>query len=215
MHVFEREVNGCRYRIAAQSVWDSERGRSVARQVVLGPAAPPPAADLGATRTVGTRAVGDVGALVWVAEQLDLVGHIDRACGGAGARNGPSVGEVAVAVAVQRACMPGPKCRLAAFLDGSLPRVSCLPGATFTGQAYHRLAQQVTDSQLEQAQVEIAKAAVGRFQLTTNVLAFGDLMILGMAFPNIFGIYFLTGKVRASLDDYWTKLKNGQFQTYK
>src|SRR6266436_2234822 len=69
MHVFEREVNGHRYRIAAQSVWDPDRGRTVARQVVLGPAAPPPVADLRATRTVGTRAVGDVGALIWVADQ--------------------------------------------------------------------------------------------------------------------------------------------------
>ena len=64
MHIFEREVNGHRYRIAAQSVWDAERGRSVARQVVLGPAEPPPLADLRATHTVGTRGVGDVGALI-------------------------------------------------------------------------------------------------------------------------------------------------------
>ena len=78
MHIFEREVNVHLYRIAAQSVWDVHKGRSVARQVVLGPVAAPPIADLSATRTVGTRAVGDVGALVWVAEQLDLIGHIDR-----------------------------------------------------------------------------------------------------------------------------------------
>ena len=82
MHIFEREVSGRRYRIAAQSVWDAKAGRSVARQVVLGPVAPPALANLGATRTVGMRALGDVGALVWVAEQLDLVAHIDRACGG-------------------------------------------------------------------------------------------------------------------------------------
>jgi hypothetical protein len=31
--------------------------------------------------------VGDVGALVWVAEQLDLIGHIDRACPGLGAKD--------------------------------------------------------------------------------------------------------------------------------
>jgi transposase len=172
MHVFEREVNGHRYRIAAQSVWDSARGRSVARQVVLGPAEPPPVADLGATRTVGTRAVGDVGALAWVAEQLDLVGHIDRACGSFGAKGGPSVGEFAVAVAIQRACTPGPKRDLEEFLDGSVPRVSCLPGSAFSGQAYHRLAQQITESQLERAQVAIAKAAVARFELSTDVLAF-------------------------------------------
>ncbi len=100
MHVFERDVNGRRYRIAAQSVWDPVRSRSVARQTVLGPATAAPVADLAATRTVGTQAVGDVGALIWVAEQLDLIGHIDRACGNLGAKGGPSVGELAVAVAV-------------------------------------------------------------------------------------------------------------------
>jgi transposase len=172
MHIFEREVNGHRYRIAAQSVWDPVRGRSVARQVVLGPVASPPVADLRATRTVGTRAVGDVGALIWVAEQLDLLGHIDRACDKFGAKGGPSVGELAVAVAIQRACAPGPKRELGEFLDGSVPRLSCLPGSAFSGQAFHRVAQQVTDGDLERAQVAIAQAAVARFDLTTDVLAF-------------------------------------------
>jgi transposase len=172
MHVFERMVNGHRYRIAAQSVWDPARGRSVARQVVLGPAAPPPVADLGATRTVGTRAVGDVGALIWVAEQLDLIGHIDRACGNLGAKQGPSVGELTVAVAIQRACSPGPKRDLAGFLDCCVPRLSCLPGSAFSGQAFHRVAQQVTEHALVQAQVAISKAAVARFKLSADVLAF-------------------------------------------
>lgn len=172
MHIFERQVNGRRYRIAAQSVWDAKRGRSVARQVVLGSAEPPQVADLASTQTVGTRGVGDVGALIWVAEQLDLIGQIDRACPGVGAQGGPTVGELAVAVAIQRACAPGPKCELGEFLDGSLPRLSCLPGSAFTGQAFHRVAQQVTDEQLEQAQVAIAKAAVGRFVLSADVLAF-------------------------------------------
>jgi hypothetical protein len=172
MHVFEREVNGHRYRIAAQSVWDPARGRSVARQVVLGPATPPPVADLGATRTVGTRGVGDVGALIWVAEQLDLIAHLDRACGHLGAKGGPSVGELAVAVAIQRACAPGPKRDLGGFLDGSVPRLSCLPGAAFSGQAFHRVAQQVTAHALEQAQVAISQAAVARFHLSADVLAF-------------------------------------------
>jgi transposase len=172
MHIFEREIDGRRYRIAAQSVWDSERGRSVARQAVLGPADPPPRADLGETRTVGTKAVGDVGALLWVAEQLDLVGHIDRACAGHGAKDGPSVGEMVLAVALQRTCAPGPKRDLSEFLDGSVPRVSCLPASAFTGQVFYRIAQRVTESELELAQVAIAKAAVGRFNLSTNVLAF-------------------------------------------
>ena len=40
-------------------------------------------------------------------------------------------------------------------------------------------------------------------------------MILGMAFPNLLGIYFLTGKVDERLRDYWGKLKAGEFKTYK
>lgn len=172
MHIFEREMGGRRYRVAAQSVWDSARGRSVARQAVLGPADAAPTADLGETRIVGTRAVGDVGALLWVAEQLDLIGHIDRTCAGHGAKNGPSVGEIVLAVALQRACDPGPKRDLAEFLDSSVPRASCLPGSMFTGQAFHRIAQRVTESELEAAQVCLAKAAVGRFALSASVLAF-------------------------------------------
>jgi alanine or glycine:cation symporter, AGCS family len=36
-----------------------------------------------------------------------------------------------------------------------------------------------------------------------NVLQFSDLMILGMAFPNLIGVFILSGKVRKQLDAYW------------
>src|ERR1700736_4881411 len=172
MNIFEREVGGRRYRIASQSVWDSDRQRPFARQVVLGPADPPPVADLALVRTIGTQRVGDAGALVWVAEQLDLIGLIDRACGQKGPEDGPTIGEMVVAVAIQRACAPRAKCHLAAFLESCLPRVSCLPASAFTGQAFHRLAAEVTEEQLEKPQIEIARAAVERFDLSTCVLAF-------------------------------------------
>ena len=172
MNVFERQVAGRRYRVASQSLWDSAKQRPFARQAMLGPADPPPVADLGLTRTVGTRRVGDVGALVWVAEQLDLIKLIDQACGLRRSTDGPTMGEMVLAVAVQRACAPAAKCHLAAFLEASLPRVSCLPASAFTGQAFHRLAAQVTDEQLEKAQIEIARAAARRFELSTDVLAF-------------------------------------------
>jgi hypothetical protein len=172
MNVFERKVAGRRYRVASQSLWDPARQRPFARQAVLGPADPPPVADLASTCTVGTRRVGDVGALVWVAEQLDLIKLIDQACGLTGPIEGPTIGEMVLAVAVQRACAPAAKCHLAAFLETCLPRVSCLPDSAFTGQAFHRLAAQVTDEQLEKAQIEIARAATRQFELSTDVLAF-------------------------------------------
>ncbi len=48
-----------------------------------------------------------------------------------------------------------------------------------------------------------------------NVLDFGDLMILGMAFPNLFGVFLLSGKVKRDLDSYWDKYKAGEFKVYK
>jgi 1,6-anhydro-N-acetylmuramate kinase len=47
----------------------------------------------------------------------------------------------------------------------------CLPPAAFTGQVFHRLAAQVTDAQLENAQIEITRAAVRHFALSADVLA--------------------------------------------
>ena len=172
MNIFERQVGGRRYRIASQSLWDPAKQRPFARQAVLGSADPAPVADLAATCTVGTRLVGDIGALVWVAEQLDLIRLIDQACGLKAPRGGPTVGEMVLAVAVQRACAPAAKCHLAAFLDSCVPRLSCLPGSAFTGQSFHRLAAQVTDKHLEKAQIEIARSVIRRFELSTDVLAF-------------------------------------------
>ncbi|MFK5954829.1 MAG: alanine/glycine:cation symporter family protein [Planctomycetota bacterium] len=48
-----------------------------------------------------------------------------------------------------------------------------------------------------------------------NVLEFGDLMILGMAFPNVLGVAILSGGVSQDLKVYWTKLKAGEFATFK
>lgn len=172
MNIFERVIGGRRYRIAAQSLWDRVRQRPFARQTVLGPADGAPVADLSQTRTVGTRRIGDIGALAWIAEQLDVVRAIDRACGTSGPQTGPTAGEMVLAVATQRACAPGAKRHLRTFLASCVPRVSCLPTAAFTGQTFHRLAAHVTEEQLAQAQIVIARAAVGRFALATDVLAF-------------------------------------------
>ena len=103
---------------------------------------------------------------------MDLIKLIDQACCLNGPAGGPSIGEMVLAVAVQRACSPAAKCHLAAFLESCVPRGSCLPASAFTGQAFHRLAVQVNDEHLEKAQIAIARAAVRRFELATDVLAF-------------------------------------------
>lgn len=45
----------------------------------------------------------------------------------------------------------------------------------------------------------------------TSVMDFSDLMILGMAFPNILGAVLLSSKVKERLDSYWAELKAGKF----
>ena len=45
-----------------------------------------------------------------------------------------------------------------------------------------------------------------------NVLDFSDLMILGMAFPNILGLFILSSTVREKLDHYWGRLQSGEMK---
>jgi AGCS family alanine or glycine:cation symporter len=48
----------------------------------------------------------------------------------------------------------------------------------------------------------------------TAVVDFGDMMILGMAFPNLIGVMLLSGQIKADLDVYWRKLRAGEFPRY-
>jgi AGCS family alanine or glycine:cation symporter len=55
---------------------------------------------------------------------------------------------------------------------------------------------------------------LGSVVSATSVLEFGDLMILGMAFPNVLGVVILSGKVRTLMDKYLTGLKAGEYKIY-
>ncbi|MGB0933641.1 MAG: alanine/glycine:cation symporter family protein [Lishizhenia sp.] len=47
------------------------------------------------------------------------------------------------------------------------------------------------------------------------VLDFSDLMILGMAFPNILGLLILSGEVKADMKDYFERIKSGAIARFK
>jgi AGCS family alanine or glycine:cation symporter len=55
-------------------------------------------------------------------------------------------------------------------------------------------------------------AFLGSIVTAKNVLDFSDLMILGMAFPNILGVLLLSGKVRAMLTEYTGMLDSGEIK---
>ena len=47
------------------------------------------------------------------------------------------------------------------------------------------------------------------------VIDFSDMMILAMAFPNILGLYLMSGEVRADLRDYLSRVKSGAIKKFK
>lgn len=58
----------------------------------------------------------------------------------------------------------------------------------------------------------LAATFAGAVLGSTNVLAFGDMMILGIAFPNLLGVFLLRRHVKSELDDYWARLKSGSLR---
>ena len=58
----------------------------------------------------------------------------------------------------------------------------------------------------------LAFVFLGSIVSATNILELGDLMIMGMAVPNILGVLLLSGGVKRDLDEYWRRLKAGDFE---
>ena len=56
---------------------------------------------------------------------------------------------------------------------------------------------------------------LGSVSTLSNIIDFSDMMILGMAFPNIIGGIILSPHIKAMLNEYWDRLKSGQMKTYK
>jgi AGCS family alanine or glycine:cation symporter len=56
---------------------------------------------------------------------------------------------------------------------------------------------------------------VGAASNLGSVIAFSDMMILAMAFPNIIGLLILMPEIKRDLNDYWSKLKSGEIKRYK
>jgi AGCS family alanine or glycine:cation symporter len=55
-------------------------------------------------------------------------------------------------------------------------------------------------------------ACLGAIFQANAVIDFGDMMILGMAFPNIVGVVLLSGRIKRELDVYLGKLRSGTFE---
>ena len=56
---------------------------------------------------------------------------------------------------------------------------------------------------------------LGSMTALGNVIGFSDMMILGMAFPNIIGGIILSPQIKACLQEYWGRLQRGEMKRYK
>lgn len=56
---------------------------------------------------------------------------------------------------------------------------------------------------------------VGAASSLNNVMDFSDLMILGMAFPNILGMVLLSGEVKQDMKEYMGRVKSGIIKKYR
>ena len=48
----------------------------------------------------------------------------------------------------------------------------------------------------------------------TSVMDFADAMVLAMAFPNMIGLYIMSGEVKSMLDSYRARIAKGDIQPY-
>lgn len=61
----------------------------------------------------------------------------------------------------------------------------------------------------------LATLIIGSSMQLNSVMGFADSMILAMAFPNMIGLYIMSGEVKKMLDDYLARVKSGQIAQTK
>ncbi len=170
MYLFKKIVKGRSYLIAATTERVAGKKHPVSRQVSLGPAETDEAFVPSLCVEAGFKRVGDIAALAAVAEELGVLEAFNAEAPRVG--TGPTLGELVLAVALQRVCAPGAKRELPDFLDSCLPRFCTLRNALFTGQTFHRVTRAFTQESYDKVQLAIAAAACKSYRLKTDVLAY-------------------------------------------
>ena len=61
----------------------------------------------------------------------------------------------------------------------------------------------------------VAFVFLGAVSRLANVIDFSDMMVLGMAFPNIIGGVLLSPRIKERLQEYWDRLRRGEMKRYK
>jgi transposase len=162
-------------------------GRSkVVRQVYLGRAEDIERrlAETAEPKSVQARSFGAVAAAWKLCCELEVAGAIDRALGAAGGRRqGPSVGEMIMLAAINRACKPRSKRQLGDWHQRTaLMRLLPAEQKALSSQRFWDAMHVVSDEAIAKAETEIVKRCIERYEIelrpliydTTNFQTFVD-----------------------------------------
>ncbi len=132
-------------------------------------------------KAVVVRSFGAVAAALKVASELELAAAIDRALGGA--HGSPSVGEMIMLAAINRACRPCSKRQLGDWHGRTaLARLMPRPSTALSSQRFWDAMDAVSDEAIAKAETEIVKRCIERYEIelrpliydTTNFATFVD-----------------------------------------
>jgi transposase len=132
-------------------------------------------------KAVVVRSFGAAAAAFKVARELDVAGAIDRALGGA--HGSPSVGEMIMLAAINRACRPCSKRQLGDWYGRTaLARLMPRPPTALSSQRFWDAMHAVSDEAIAKAETEIVKRCIERYGIelrplvydTTNFATFID-----------------------------------------
>ena len=149
------------------------RAEDIERRLAEGPGEP---------RAIEVRGFGAVAAVLRLARELGVAEAIDRRLGARRGR-GPSVGELIELAAINRACCPRSKRRLADWHGRSaLARLRPWPRRALSSQRFWDAMDRLSDEAIRAAEAEIVGRAVERFEVelrplvydTTNFATFVD-----------------------------------------
>jgi transposase len=121
-----------------------------------------------------SRSFGAVAATLKLCRELEVAEAIDRAVGSEGRRRGPSVGQMIMLAAINRACQPRSKRQLGDWHQRTaLSRLLPAERPALTSQRFWDAMHVVCDESIAKAETEIVRRCIDRYGIELRPLIYG------------------------------------------
>src|SRR6516165_2620351 len=122
-------------------------------------------------KAVISRSFGAVAAALKLCRELEVVEAIDRAVGSGGRRRGPSVGQMIMLAAINRACQPRSKRQLGDWHERTaLARLMPAERRALSSQRFWDAMHVVSDEVIATAETEIVRRCIDRYGIELRPL---------------------------------------------